>query len=68
VKKKSLVKRFELPSAPADQIGPVKAWSGPVVIPTYRPMPPDKNLMFLDGWRFLHWLRSGSVPSLKIFT
>ena len=39
---------FELPSAPPDQAGPVKAWREPVVIPTYAPMPPDRNPMFLE--------------------
>jgi tetratricopeptide (TPR) repeat protein len=42
------MKRFELPRAPANQTGPVKAWAEPVVIPTYRPMAPDKNPMFLE--------------------
>ena len=42
------MKRFELPTAPASQTGQVKAWSKPVVIPTYHPLPPDKNPMFLD--------------------
>src|SRR5581483_10936890 len=37
-----------LPPAPADLPGAVKAWSQPVVIPTYRPMPADKNPMFLE--------------------
>lgn len=42
------MKRFDLPDAPAHQTGPVKAWAEPVVIPTYRPLPPDKNPMFLE--------------------
>jgi hypothetical protein len=42
------MKRFEPREAPAYQTGPVKAWSEPVVIPTYRPMPPDKNPMFFE--------------------
>jgi hypothetical protein len=42
------VKRFELPLPPAGVTGPVKAWSEPVSIPTYAPMPPDKNPMFLE--------------------
>jgi tetratricopeptide (TPR) repeat protein len=42
------MKRFELPSAPANQTGRVKAWCEPVVIPTYVPLPPDKNPMFLE--------------------
>ena len=39
---------FALPAAPAHQTGPVKAWAEPVVIPTYAPMPPDRNPMFLE--------------------
>jgi len=39
---------FPLPPAPAAQAGPVKAWSQPVVIPTYLPLPADKNPMFLE--------------------
>lgn len=42
------MERFELPIAPSSQIGRVKAWSEPVVIPTYHPLPPDKNPMFLE--------------------
>jgi tetratricopeptide (TPR) repeat protein len=42
------VKRFELPQPPPGLTGSVKAWSEPVTIPTYAPMPPDKNPMFLE--------------------
>ncbi len=42
------MKQFELPKAPVNQTGPVKAWTEPVVIPTYAPLPPDKNPMFLE--------------------
>src|SRR5215472_8003755 len=42
------MKQFELPTAPASQSGPVKAWCQPVVIPTYLPLSPDKNPMFLE--------------------
>jgi tetratricopeptide (TPR) repeat protein len=42
------MKRLKLPDAPANQTGPVKAWAEPVVIPTYHPLPPDKNPMFLE--------------------
>jgi tetratricopeptide (TPR) repeat protein len=42
------MKRLRLPDAPANQTGPVRAWTEPVVIPTYRPLPPDKNPMFLE--------------------
>ncbi|MHC4363889.1 MAG: tetratricopeptide repeat protein [Planctomycetota bacterium] len=28
---------------------PVKIWQGPLVVPTYKPAPPDKNPMFYDG-------------------
>jgi tetratricopeptide (TPR) repeat protein len=43
------MKRLKLPEAPANQTGPVKAWTEPVVIPTYHPLPPDKNPMFLEN-------------------
>src|ERR1700674_480840 len=42
------MKRLKLPDAPANQTGPVKAWTEPVVIPTYHPLSPDKNPMFLE--------------------
>ncbi|HYA25505.1 MAG TPA: DUF5107 domain-containing protein [Terriglobales bacterium] len=42
------MKRFALPKAPPEQHGPVKAWVDPVVIPSYLPMPPEKNPMFLE--------------------
>jgi len=42
------MKRLILPDAPSHQTGPVKAWTEPVVIPTYRPLPADKNPMFLE--------------------
>jgi tetratricopeptide (TPR) repeat protein len=42
------VKPFELPRAPRNLEGPVKAWAEPVCLPTYEPMAPDKNPMFLD--------------------
>jgi tetratricopeptide (TPR) repeat protein len=43
------MKRLKLPEAPANQTGPIKAWTEPVVIPTYHPLPPDKNPMFLEN-------------------
>src|SRR5260370_7272843 len=42
------MKRLKLPGAAAIQTGLVKAWTEPVVIPTYHPLPPDKNPMFLE--------------------
>jgi hypothetical protein len=42
------MKRLRLPDAPAEQTGSVKAWTEPVVIPRYHPLPPDKNPMFLE--------------------
>jgi tetratricopeptide (TPR) repeat protein len=42
------MRRFELPEAPSDETGPVRAWTAPVVIPTYHPLAPDKNPMFLE--------------------
>jgi tetratricopeptide (TPR) repeat protein len=43
------VNRFELPPAPQEQNGPVKAWAQPVTIPTYLPGTPDLNPMFLEN-------------------
>jgi tetratricopeptide (TPR) repeat protein len=40
---------FQLPVAPPSLIGPVKAWSQAVTIPTYLPMAPDKHPMYLDN-------------------
>lgn len=42
------MKRLELPVAPADQSGAVKAWAEPVTMLTYEPQAPDKNPMFLE--------------------
>src|SRR5512140_96754 len=39
---------FALPTKPASETGPVAAWSAAVTIPTYPPMPADKNPMFLE--------------------
>jgi tetratricopeptide (TPR) repeat protein len=41
--------KFILPPAPLGMSGPVRAWSEPVVIPSYRPMAPDRNPMFLEN-------------------
>ena len=40
--------KLELPDAPPFPTGQVKAWTEPVVIPTYEPLPADKNPMFLE--------------------
>ena len=40
--------RLKIPEAPKGLLGPVKAWSEPVAIPTYLPLPPEKYPMFLD--------------------
>ena len=57
--------RFELPPAPASQAGPVKAWSEPVTIPTYLPMAPDKNPMFLE--KRVYQGSSGAVYPLPFY-
>jgi tetratricopeptide (TPR) repeat protein len=56
---------FSLPTAPDDQSGPVKAWSEPVVIPTYHPMRPDKNPMFLE--KRVYQGSSGAVYPLPFY-
>jgi tetratricopeptide (TPR) repeat protein len=60
------VKRFEMPSAPSDQAVPVKAWAEAVVIPTFLPMPPDKNPMFLE--KRVYQGSSGRVYPLPFFS
>jgi tetratricopeptide (TPR) repeat protein len=42
------MKPFDLPEAPGEQTGAVKAWQESVTIPTYPPHRPDKNPMFLE--------------------
>ncbi|WP_309350382.1 DUF5107 domain-containing protein [Telmatospirillum sp.] len=39
---------MRLPSPPASLTGPVKAWSAPLTLPTYEPLPADRNPMFLE--------------------
>jgi tetratricopeptide (TPR) repeat protein len=62
MERKASSKHFVLPPAPPQQTGPVKAWSEPVVISTYLPMPPDKNPMFLE--RRVYQGSSGKVYPL----
>ncbi|HUE42123.1 MAG TPA: DUF5107 domain-containing protein [Candidatus Sulfotelmatobacter sp.] len=57
--------RFDLPPAPESQSGPVKAWSEPFTIPTYLPMAPDKNPMFLE--KRIYQGSSGAVYPLPFF-
>ena len=57
-----MARKSELPRAPARHSGPVKAWSEPVVIPTFLPMPPDRNPMFLE--KRVYQGSSGSVYPL----
>jgi tetratricopeptide (TPR) repeat protein len=40
--------KLELPSAPAAERGPVKAWRAPVSMLTYMPAAPDPNPLFLE--------------------
>jgi tetratricopeptide (TPR) repeat protein len=56
---------FDLPPAPSDQTTPVKAWAEPVVIPTYLPMPADKNPMFLE--KRVYQGSSGAVYPLPFY-
>src|SRR5579859_6361375 len=56
------VRKFNLPPAPAGETTAVKAWSEPVVIPTYLPHPPDPNPMFLE--KRVYQGSSGSVYPL----
>lgn len=54
--------KFRLPPAPTDEDGPVKVWIEPIEIPTYAPMRPDKNPMFLE--RRVYQGSSGKVYPL----
>ena len=56
------MKPLELPVAPADQSGAVKAWAEPVTMLTYEPQAPDKNPMFLE--RRVYQGSSGKVYPL----
>ena len=57
--------RFDLPKAPDAQADAVKAWSEPVTIPTYLPMAPDKNPMFLE--KRVYQGSSGAVYPLPFY-
>ncbi len=59
------MKQVELPEAPATLAGPVRAWSTPLVIPTYEPAPADRNPMFLEKRVFQG--SSGRVYPLPFF-
>ena len=58
-------KKLVLPEAPGHLTGPVKAWSQPVVIPTYPPQPPDVNPMFLE--KRVYQGSSGKVYPLPFY-
>jgi tetratricopeptide (TPR) repeat protein len=59
------MKQVELPEAPQALAGPVKAWSEPLVLPTYEPAPADRNPMFLEKRVFQG--SSGRVYPLPFF-
>ncbi|CAI9400663.1 Lipopolysaccharide assembly protein B [Pleomorphomonas sp. T1.2MG-36] len=59
------MKQVELPAAPTALHGSVKAWSAPLVIPTYEPAPADRNPMFLEKRVFQG--SSGRVYPLPFF-
>jgi tetratricopeptide (TPR) repeat protein len=54
-----------LTPAPAHLSGTVKAWSAPLVLPTYEPLPADRNPMFLEKRVFQG--SSGRVYPLPFF-
>ncbi len=54
-----------LPEPPANLDGPVKAWSSPLVLPTYEPATADLNPMFLENRVFQG--SSGRVYPLPFF-
>jgi len=53
---------LQLPPAPEDLTGPVKAWPGAVSIPTWEPLPGERNPMFLE--KRVYQGSSGSVYPL----
>ena len=44
----TILPTLQLPQAPEDLCGPVKAWSCAVSIPTWEPLPGERNPMFLE--------------------
>ena len=42
------MRQIELPVAPQELHGVVKAWTAPVSIPTFAPLAPDRNPMFIE--------------------
>ncbi len=42
------MRQISLPAAPKELTGPVKAWAEPVSIPTFAPLDPDRNPMFIE--------------------
>jgi tetratricopeptide (TPR) repeat protein len=42
------MRQISLPAAPQELQGAVKAWAAPVSIPTFEPLAPDRNPMFLE--------------------
>ena len=57
--------QFVLPPPPAELTGPVKVWEQDVVIPTYLPLAPDRNPMFLE--RRVYQGSSGRVYPLPFY-
>ena len=55
---------LQLPAAPADQTGPVKAWHEPVLMKTYLPDDPDPNPLFLE--KRVYQGSSGKVYPLPV--
>src|SRR5262249_57391925 len=56
---------YDLPKAPETQTDVVKSWSERVTIPTYLPMAPDKNPMFLE--KRVYQGSSGAVYPLPFY-
>lgn len=56
---------FDLPAAPPELKGPVKAWEEAVTIETYEPLRPERNPMFLESR--IYQGSSGRVYPLPFF-
>ena len=56
--------KLELPPAPPEEQGPVKAWHAPVEMLTYLPAAPDPNPLFLE--KRVYQGSSGKVYPLPV--
>ena len=66
VGERNSMNELELPDAPTSQSSEaVKAWSQPITIPTFEPLPPDRNPMFLE--KRVYQGSSGKIYPLPVY-